>query len=87
MHEQKTTEPNSTHPDVYENSSETSNVNDDNLKEKKLLQKPHQIQLNRYQTNIASLRRNKATTRQTSFINLMLILNANSNGRGDCDDR
>ena len=87
MHEQKTTEPNSTHPDKYEDSSETSNVNDDNLKEKKLLQKPHQIQLNRYQTNIASLRRNKATTRQTSFINLMLILNANSNGRGDCDDR
>ena len=46
MHEQKTTEPNSTHPDVYEDSSETSNVNDDNLKEKKLLPKPHQIQLN-----------------------------------------
>ena len=29
----KITEPNSTHPDVYEDSGETINVNDDNLNE------------------------------------------------------
>ena len=33
MHEQNITEPNSTHPDVYEDSSETISVNDDNLNE------------------------------------------------------
>ena len=33
MHEQNITEPNSTHPDVYEDSSETVNVKNDKLNE------------------------------------------------------
>ena len=35
MHEQNITEPNSTHPDVYEDSIETISVIDDNLNENK----------------------------------------------------
>ena len=35
MHEQNITEPNSTHPDVYEDSSETVNVKNDKLNENK----------------------------------------------------
>ena len=35
MHDQNITKPNSTHPDVYEDSIETVSVNDDNLNENK----------------------------------------------------